>query len=390
MTNAVRESVSCPHCGCSCQVFAFADGCGLDRAAPPPDAPPALIDGRPVGLAEAIDRAATILKAARCPLIYGLASLTCESQRAAVALADRAGACVDVAGASPAPLFPDLGTISCTLGEMKNRADLIVFWGGQPDVTHPRLVRELAFGRVGRFVQTGWGTQSTIIVSSRTAAASFAALWFLRALVQGQAVDKNISPVGGAPFAEWQLIANRLRQCKYGVLIIDPAECGPRAVEAAHGLATDLQAVTRFSVLSVRPPGNGVGAEQVLTWQTGYPSAVGLHAGYPRSFGAEFGADRLLARGETDAALMVGINDMDNLSSAARAHLGRIPVIALSPQITSLPIPAKIAITTSICAAPGGSTAFRLDGVALPLRPTISTSFPDDFQVLQRVGQALV
>jgi formylmethanofuran dehydrogenase subunit B len=116
---------------------------------------------------------------------------------------------------------------------------------------------------------------------------------------------------------------------------------------------------------------------------------VGLHGGHPRSFGREYSAVRVLGRGEADAALLIGTAALDALPSVAVAHLRRIPVVALSPEIASLPTPATVAITTAACANPAGGTAFRFDGLALPLRPVISSSFPDDFQVLQRIGQAL-
>jgi formylmethanofuran dehydrogenase subunit B len=180
-----------------------------------------------------------------------------------------------------------------------------------------------------------------------------------------------------------------LKRCKFGVLVIDPQDCGRRAVEAAHGLATDLNAFTRFYVRALPRPENSVGAEQVLTWQTGFPAAVGLSAGFPRSFGSEFSAEDALARHQADVALLVGDDSLENLSKPAREHLRGIPVVALSSRITSLPTPANVAITTSICANPSGATAFRIDGVALPVRRAYSSSFPDDFQVLQRIETAV-
>jgi formylmethanofuran dehydrogenase subunit B len=383
-------------------VIALADGCGLGRSAPEADAPAAQIDGRPASLDEAVDRAATLLASAQYPLVYGLTHLTCDAQRAAVALADRLGACVDLTDAPPAPLFPDLGTVTCSLGEVKNRADLVVFWGGRPHETHPRLARDFAVDPVGRFVPEGRCGRAIIVVGDRTVADAyaadlflpttpgqdFAALWLLRALVQGKPVEPSLGPVAGLPFAQWQSLAERLKQCKFGVLFLDPVS--RRSAEATHGLATDMNAMTRFYALTLPRPGNGTGAEQVLTWQTGYPAAVGMHGGHPRSFGGDYSAERLLSRGETDAVLLVGAGSLDELSPAARERLRQIPIIALSPQIATLPMPPAVAITTVACANPSGGTAFRFDGLALPLRLTISSSFPDDFQVLLRIEQTLL
>jgi formylmethanofuran dehydrogenase subunit B len=378
------EAKACPACGCLCDDLALADGCALGRAgvAAPLDAdrPAALIDGRPAALDEAIGRAAAILAAAKYPLVFGLTESTCEAQRVAVAITDRLGACIDFPSAPPAPLFPDLGTVTCTLGEVKNRADLLLFWGGRPAETHPRLADRYALAPPGRFAPNGRRDRTVIVAGNRSTADAyaaevflpvtpgedFAALWLLRALVQGKPVDPALAPVAGVPLAEWQALADRLRRCQFGVLFL-----------------------TRFYTIALRPPGNGVGAGQVLTWQTGYPAAVGLHRGYPCSFAGEFSAAAVLARGETDAALLVSSDPLGQLPPAAQDHLHRIPYVALSPQDTAMSRSAAVAITTAACADPAAGTVFRLDGLALPLRPAISSSSTDDFQVLKLIEQNL-
>src|SRR3954470_15337555 len=57
-----------------------------ERVAPAP--PPARLDGREAPMERALDEAAAILAAACAPLVYGLGQTTCETQRAAVALAE--------------------------------------------------------------------------------------------------------------------------------------------------------------------------------------------------------------------------------------------------------------------------------------------------------------
>src|SRR3954464_7265376 len=67
-----------------------------DRVAP--SAPPARLAGRGAQLEAALDEAAAILARARAPLVYGLGRTTCETQRAAVMLAEAIGATIDPAG----------------------------------------------------------------------------------------------------------------------------------------------------------------------------------------------------------------------------------------------------------------------------------------------------
>ena len=57
--------------------------------------------------ADAVETAASILGEARLPLVCGLAETDCESQRAAVALAEVLGAVIDPSdGAAPASHRP--------------------------------------------------------------------------------------------------------------------------------------------------------------------------------------------------------------------------------------------------------------------------------------------
>jgi formylmethanofuran dehydrogenase subunit B len=57
--------------------------------------PEALIDGKPATLEAAVEAAADFLVRANYPLIYGLSNMTCEAQRAAVALAEDLGGAID-------------------------------------------------------------------------------------------------------------------------------------------------------------------------------------------------------------------------------------------------------------------------------------------------------
>ena len=86
--------------------------------------------------------AAQILANARYPIVYGLSDTTCEAQRVAVAIADRIGGCVDtttsVCHGPRGMAFQGVGEVTCSLGEVKNRADLVIFWGSNPAESHPR------------------------------------------------------------------------------------------------------------------------------------------------------------------------------------------------------------------------------------------------------------
>ena len=160
-----RATVTCAGCGLLCDdVTIECDGDAV-RLHPPCDlgaewfsgrsrgrasAPPATIDGQPDHIDEAVKRAAELLRAARRPLVYGFDSATVEDARAAVALADRLGALVATSGSGGpwpgVPAVPLRGSSTATLGEIRDRAGLVVIWREDPETTHPRLLGRLGFG----------------------------------------------------------------------------------------------------------------------------------------------------------------------------------------------------------------------------------------------------
>ena len=158
------------------------------------DVPPlARIDGEEAELDRALDEAAAILGGARMPLVYGLGQTTCEAQRVAVALAETIGAVIDSAGplldGASGLAFQARGASTATLGDVRDRADVVVIWRADPVTTHPRLLERLRLPDANR--------ELIVVDERRTATAEQAdtfielpadrdvdALWTLRALVR--------------------------------------------------------------------------------------------------------------------------------------------------------------------------------------------------------------
>ena len=143
----IIEDATCTYCGCVCdditlkvegnRITEAKSACILGKAwffnHEHEHGPACLIDGQPAALEDGIERAARILTEAKYPIICGLADTTSEAQRVAVSIGDWIGGCVDTTTSAchgPSGIaFQDVGEVTCTLGEIKNRGDLIIFWG---------------------------------------------------------------------------------------------------------------------------------------------------------------------------------------------------------------------------------------------------------------------
>jgi formylmethanofuran dehydrogenase subunit B len=160
---------------------------------------------------------------------------------------------------------------------------------------------------------------------------------------------------------------------------------GQHNVGALLLLVRELNDSTRFCARRLRYPGDVTGADTVLAWQTGYPFSVNFFRGYPRFNPGEFSAQEMLERGEVDGCLLVGSEGVSRFSKSAVDRLRRIPTIALDyPTVESFISP-TVRFTTAVYGVHQQGTAFRMDGIPIPLRAFLPTDYPNDCTVLKAI-----
>ena len=59
------------------------------------------------------------------------------------------------------------GKVTCTLGEVKNRADFIIYWGGNPAECHPRHFSKYTITQKGKFIPEGRKGRTMVLVDIR-------------------------------------------------------------------------------------------------------------------------------------------------------------------------------------------------------------------------------
>ena len=354
---------TCAGCGCLCDdIEVTADG--LVRTCPLGDAwfaeiadrpPVARVDRRAVSVEEAADVAAAILREARAPLVYGLCRTSCEAQRRAVALAEAAGAVIDVGAATGA--YAAIGTSTATFGEIRDRAELVVVWRGDPVVTHPRLLERLRLDPAAMIVVDSQRTATAEAAGTFVEVADdFEALWAMR---------------GG----EAGPLADRIVAARHVAFIHGPL--GELTALALLSLVRDLARDRHVVTLGLRA-GNARGAEDVLAWQTGFAAPVDFARGYPREGP---GAAELLERGEVDAALVVAGDPID---------LPRdLPMVVIDSRATATSRTARVAFGTAADGIEVAGTAHRMDGVPVPLRAPLPGDRPSVEDVLAAIEERL-
>jgi formylmethanofuran dehydrogenase subunit B len=424
VSQRIVEHFACTRCGCVCddlrlnvsggrilhaeRACALAEPWLLGQNSEFP--PAAEIDGQPASLDAATARASRLLSQADYPLICGLSQSSTEGQSAAVALAEILGATIDTAAslchASSVMAQQQVGKVTATLGEIRNRADLVIFWGSNPIVTHPRHWERYSVDAAGRFTPEGRRSRFVVVADTvRTESADaadlfipiepgrhFETLFALRRMVQGWRPQDGEGD--GIPAALLTELTERMHASRCGAIFFGAdlarGDSGHCNVQALLQLVTDSNGDgRRWYAMRMGVHGNAVGADSVLLWQTGYPLAVSMARGYPRYNPGEFSVQGLLERDEADACLVIGSETLDGLSPRAMAHLRRIPSVVLDPPGVDSAFTATVRIRTAIPGIHQAGTAYRMDGVPVPLRAVLPTNYPSDRKILDDIRKAL-
>ena len=298
------------------------------------------------------------------------------------------------------------GKVTCTLGEVKNRADFIIYWGGNPAECHPRHFSKYTITQKGRFIA---GRKSRTMVSidirdTPTGKAADIALRIkpgtdfelgtvLRALMKGQPVDPERVAEIGLSMETIQDLVDRMKRAKFGVIFFG---MGLSMTRGKHmnsagilNIAAEMNAFTKFVCMPMRGHGNVTGADVVLRWTTGYPFGINLSRGYPRFNPGEFSTVDVLVRGDNDATLVLGADPGATMPQPAIEHMKRTPTITLDPKVTHTSRLSRVHFTTAVSGVTAPGTAYRMDEIPMPLRPALKSPYRTDEEIVNLIVAAI-
>jgi len=400
---------------------------------------------------EAVDRAAKILAGATYPILYGWSNTSCEAIRVGLELAEEVGGVIDNTSTvchGPSILsVQDVGIASCTLGQLRHRADLIFYWASNPWSAHPRHIERYTMFSEGRFQKSTWrgylsrlrGLMSRkrlqraanlvlrrdvfaapeverrlpysmfqkkrkmVVVDVRKTRTAEAADYFLqvepnkdyellqafRMLIRDEELD--VDEVAGVPVEILEEVADIMVGCELGVFFfglgLTMSEGKLRNVDAALNLTRDLNQRTKFLIMPMRGHFNVTGVNIVFTWQTGYPYAVDFSHGYPRYNPGETSVIDILRSDESDAGLIIASDPVAHFPRMAAQNLVKNPLIAIDPEVTPTTLMADVVFPSAFVGIEAEGTAYRMDHVPLPLKKIVEppkTCLPDA-EILQRI-----
>ena len=332
------------------------------------------IAGTPVGWTEAIDQARALLEAARAPLMHGLVGdlLDCS---AALRLAERFGGVVDhrsgAAVADGLAVYQDSGWFAASLGEVRNRADLIVWIGADPDDLMPRLRQRLL--QAADRLHTEHPPQVVHLDQD--------ALEILDQVRVLQRARPLPNPDRRAVDLHEQILRSR-----YPVLVplLKDHRFAEQVLRSAGDLVGQLNGSGRAALLMLATDIGAATALQASAWHCGFGLRTRFAHGCAEQDRVRFAAPRLLADQEVD--LMVWFSSLsDDPPPACRQ-----PTIAIGhPQMRFDGAPPKVFLPVAVPGVHRAGYMHRADGVhMLPLRAIAASSLPGTAQLVAQLLDA--
>lgn len=466
----VVTGVSCPVCGCLCddievdvtdnRVISVKNACAIGEAkflnyAQHRATTPLIKNGNSLieaSLEAAIQRSAEILVNSKYPIIYGWSNTSCEAIKKGIALAEDVGGVIDntstICHGPSIMSIQDLGISSCTLGQLRHRADLVIYWGSNPWSAHPRHIERYTVFSEGRFQNSEWNDYVTksssiqsqkrlrrasdlisktgdstisevshlpltypkmgrklIVVDVRRTRSTDVADYFLQVepgkdfeLLQALRLlikydELEVEEVAGVPVKLLEDFADILIGCDFGIIFfglgLTMSSGKNRNIDAALSLVRDLNQRTKFLIMPMRGHFNVTGANTVSTWQTGYPYAVDFSQGYPYYNPGETSVIDILRRGESDASLIVASDPVAHFPKTAIQHLVKNPLIVVDPLETPTSLMADVFIPSAFVGIEVEGTAYRMDHVPLPLKKVVDPpkGILSDEEILDKIIQ---
>ncbi|KAF5415790.1 MAG: formylmethanofuran dehydrogenase subunit B [Candidatus Methanogaster sp.] len=346
-----------------------------------------MVNQSPVGMDTAIKSAAEILVSAEKPVFVGFGNSVTEAQATGIELAEKVGAEIKTFHTR---IFDDIldGRVkTCTLPEVRDYADVIIFLGCDPMNTHPRLLSRYAYYPRGEKRQHGWEEDRiAITIDSRFShTASICKdvytidphrqIEFMDALM-----DALLSKVPKTIYDKKRILklAGTLKKSEFGVIFAGTGASAPPR-DAIVRLMDRLNEYSDFHLLSLTPGYNLRSiAEQLRQLHNRPGDDDGGVGGDSSSSGSSSGGMDLH---EADCILCLGFDLMNSLP--AHGINGKIIVIDPNETLTS-----KYADVVIPCAAGGidcVGSAVRMDGEMIELSLTRESGRLSDVAILKRL-----
>ena len=350
--------------------------------------------GKSVPVDKAIDESAKLLRKARKTLIFGLDNSTLETQAAALDLAQALGAVIDdtssfLYGSLIQKILSD-SLPSCPLSQVKDAADLLVYWGSNPIHSHPRHLSKFSYYSYTQYDEAGWIPAKVTLTCVDIRDTELTSICYPAFRVQpggdGEfiaAISLALEGKGGTEEARKfvELVARShfcVLFCGMGLIysLDDELE---RFTEMVHKLTQQ----TRVAVIPMIDEPNMRGFNQLLYKSTGYVNQVSFADGV--SHGREFSSLEQVRTQAAQCILIIASDPFSDLPLSLMRNLRGTSIICLDHFATATTAAADVVIGTAIPGLECEGTMVRMDGEQIALSPVRENEYPSEKQIIKEL-----
>ena len=405
------QNLICTGCGCLCDdIQVETEAGGLSRVenacargaaylfagANPKRRARSTVAGREVSVEEAIGEAARLVSETDNLLVYGPDDSTVEAQAAAIELARAAGGTIDDASSlSYGPLIRSILEAelpACSLSEVKDNADLLIYWGSNPPHTHPRHLSRFTYYAYTDLDPAGWLPKNVTLSCIEVRDTEFTSIC---------RPGFRVEPGGDGELIESILDGRHEGTQEAGRLaeLIETSHfcvifCGEGLCYSLGGeFGRFNQVVHRFgrsrrmAVIPMVAEANMRGFCQSLHRETGYVNRVSFARGV--SHGNEFSFLEQVRQGVPGCVLIVCADPFSALPQSLMGNLQDQRIICLDHFATPTTSAADVVIPTALPGLESGGSAARMDGDEVALTALVKADCPSVEDVLKRLTEGL-
>lgn len=365
-------------------------GC-LNRLAPSINQTPADIDS-------SIKKAAELLGNAEYPMLFGWSNSTCEAQITGIRLAKKMGAIIDDTSSFCQGILIEKvlrGEFrTCSLEDIRNRADVLVYWGSDAQDSQPRHLSRFSYFPRGEARQRGYEEDRIAIAIDvrESNTAKICKGHFYRIPLKGDRdvilalIDALSGIVPAYDVKKILELAGILKKASFGAIFV--------GIGLTYSIKDDIDILVsladklpNFHIMPMVGHYNMRGFNENLFKETGYVNRVKFNGSAVHD--NRYAIAEALKEKSIDALLVVGSDPLSSLPRSLLAHLASMPVICIDPCVT---LTSKIAAVTIPCAVSGvesGGTAVRMDGEVVKLSKIIESNYLSDEEILTRLMEEI-
>jgi formylmethanofuran dehydrogenase subunit B len=406
----IVENCTCAFCGCNCDdldylvknghVVAVRHACRLGASKIMEDMDQRLLvpmirneegELEEVDWDSALDKAAELIAGAVRPVFYGWSETSIETMHHGLELGELVGAVLDnqatICHGPSIQAVQNVGYPIFTLGEGKNRADMVVYTGSNAMNSHPRhMARYSTFPR-GYFRPRGRYDRTVVTMDPKYSdTAKMSDVWVgfeqngdyefynaIRAVLKGKELKKDV--ISGIPKEDIYELTEKMKNAQFGTLYfglgLTHTLSKQRNIDIAIQMVADLNKYSKWVLMPMRGHFNVNGFNIFMAYETGFPYGVDFSRGYQRYMNGETNTIDLLTRKECDVFMVIAADPGAHYPGGAVKHLAEIPVIQIDIHWGPSTEIADVVLPGSFIGVEAAGTSYRMDGVPIYMKKAI-------------------